>query len=98
MQAICSGSPREQWQNHPQGLTPRDIAMNVALPEVDGRIITRAVSFKAAQTATASKLQTDVVMYEPEGDRVAFVADLAARWIRLRRTPPADRKDCPGAG
>ncbi|WP_121970226.1 cobaltochelatase subunit CobN [Leptolyngbya sp. BC1307] len=92
LQAICSGSPREQWQNHPQGLTPRDIAMNVALPEVDGRIITRAVSFKAAQTAAGSKLQTDVVMYEPEGDRVAFVADLAARWIRLRRTSPENRK------
>ncbi|MEO0769220.1 MAG: cobaltochelatase subunit CobN, partial [Cyanobacteria bacterium J06649_4] len=30
LQAICSGSPREQWQKHPQGLTPRDIAMNVA--------------------------------------------------------------------
>ena len=48
LQAICSGSPRSQWQAHPQGLTPRDIAMNVALPEVDGRIVTRAVSFKAS--------------------------------------------------
>ncbi|MEL6470187.1 MAG: cobaltochelatase subunit CobN [Cyanobacteria bacterium J06623_4] len=49
LQAICSGSPVAHWKGHPQGLTPRDIAMNVALPEVDGRIITRAVSFKAAQ-------------------------------------------------
>ena len=28
------------------GLSARDIAMNVALPEVDGRILSRAVSFK----------------------------------------------------
>ena len=93
LQAICSGSPIEYWQTQAQGLTPRDIAMNVALPEVDGRIITRAVSFKAAQaTAAPSPLQTDVVLYEPQGDRVQFVADLAARWLHLRRTPPKDRK------
>ncbi|MGC1309734.1 MAG: cobaltochelatase subunit CobN [Phormidesmis sp.] len=92
LQAICSGSPREHWQAHPQGLTPRDIAMNVALPEVDGRIITRAVSFKAAQPAAGEDLQTDVVAYEPESDRVNFVAALAARWLRLRHTPPKDRK------
>ena len=94
LQVICSGSPREQWQRHPQGLTPRDIAMNVALPEVDGRIITRAVSFKATQTtgSGAKDLQTDVVMYEPESDRIAFVADLAARWLQLRHTPVASRK------
>ncbi|MEL6813809.1 MAG: cobaltochelatase subunit CobN, partial [Cyanobacteria bacterium J06598_3] len=101
LQAICSGSPREYWQGHPQGLTPRDIAMNVALPEIDGRIITRAVSFKTSQAACAQStqspcqttgLQTDVVMYEPKGDRIEFVANLAARWIHLRRTPPQARK------
>lgn len=93
LQAICSGSALEHWQSHPQGLTPRDIAMNVALPEVDGRIITRAVSFKAMQTEVDSgRLQTDVVLYEPVSDRVNFVADLAARWVHLKRTPVKDRK------
>ncbi|MEO0768286.1 MAG: cobaltochelatase subunit CobN, partial [Cyanobacteria bacterium J06649_4] len=94
LQAICSGSPREHWRNHSQGLTPRDIAMNVALPEVDGRIITRAVSFKAVQSEGAEKesLQTDVVRYAPESDRIQFVCDLAARWIELRRTRVAERK------
>ena len=94
LQVICSGSPRAQWQSHPQGLTPRDIAMNVALPEVDGRIITRVVSFKAAQKADpgAIILQTDVVIYEPECDRIEFVAHLAARWMQLAHTPTAERK------
>ena len=95
LQAICSGSTYEHWQQHPQGLTPRDIAMNVALPEVDGRIVSRAVSFKSVQPAVTSQarsLQTDVVGYEPERDRIDFVADLAARWIHLRHTPPERRK------
>ena len=30
-----------------KGSAPRDLAMNVVLPELDGRIMTRAVSFKA---------------------------------------------------
>ncbi|MEO0645454.1 MAG: cobaltochelatase subunit CobN [Cyanobacteria bacterium J06650_10] len=98
LQAICSGSPRSQWQAHSQGLTPRDIAMNVALPEVDGRIVTRAVSFKAAVDSAGSEivsqksLQTDVVIYEPELARVDFVAQLAANWVGLRRSPVAERK------
>ncbi|NJL87307.1 MAG: cobaltochelatase subunit CobN, partial [Leptolyngbyaceae cyanobacterium SM1_1_3] len=51
LQVILSGGTLERWQANPQGLSPRDIAMNVALPEVDGRIITRAISFKSVAAA-----------------------------------------------
>jgi cobaltochelatase CobN len=91
LQVILSGGTQEQWQSQSRGLSPRDIAMNVALPEVDGRIITRAVSFKAVQQRHAA-LETDVVHYEPIADRVAFVAELAANWIRLQQTPVGDRR------
>ncbi|MEM8505402.1 MAG: cobaltochelatase subunit CobN [Cyanobacteria bacterium P01_D01_bin.1] len=87
LQVILSGGSEEQWQDQWRGLSPRDIAMNVALPEVDGRIISRAVSFKAVQ-AQHSQLETSVVVYEPRADRVDFIADLAANWVRLRRSPP----------
>ncbi len=90
LQVILSGGTVEQWESQFQGLTPRDTAMNVALPEVDGRIISRAVSFKSVQNWN-QKLETDVVVYEPVRDRIDFVADLAANWVRLRQTPPADR-------
>ncbi|MEB3273486.1 MAG: cobaltochelatase subunit CobN [Prochlorothrix sp.] len=86
LQVILSGGTVEQWQESWQGLTPRDIAMNVALPEVDGRIITRAVSFKAIQQHQAT-LETDVVVYEPEPSRIHFVADLACNWVNLAQTP-----------
>jgi cobaltochelatase CobN len=90
LQVILSGGTVEQWDSQFQGLTPRDTAMNVALPEVDGRIISRAVSFKSVQTRNPL-LETDVVVYEPVRDRIEFVADLAANWVRLRQTPPAER-------
>jgi cobaltochelatase CobN len=91
LQVVLSGGTKAAWEAGAQGLTPRDMAMNVALPEVDGRIITRAVSFKAVQ-AQNPFLQTDVVVYEPEPSRINFVAELAARWVQLRQTPIADRK------
>jgi cobaltochelatase CobN len=90
LQVILSGGTVEQWESQFQGLTPRDTAMNVALPEVDGRIISRAVSFKSVQNWN-QKLETDVVVYEPVRDRIDFVADLAANWVRLRQTPPTER-------
>ncbi|MBH8575005.1 cobaltochelatase subunit CobN, partial [Nostocaceae cyanobacterium CENA369] len=91
LQVILSGGTVEQWELQSQGLSPRDIAMNVALPEVDGRIITRAVSFKAVQTRNPD-LETDVVVYEPVSDRIEFVAQLAANWVRLRSKPPQERR------
>ena len=91
LQVIFSGGTVEQWQSQSQGLTPRDTAMNVALPEVDGRIISRAVSFKSVQTRNPL-LEADVVGYEPVSDRINFVADLAANWLKLRQTPPSKRR------
>ncbi|MCL1469473.1 cobaltochelatase subunit CobN [Argonema antarcticum] len=91
LQVILSGGTVEDWESGFKGLSPRDMAMNVALPEVDGRIISRAVSFKAVQSRH-SELQTDVVGYEPKLDRIAFVADLALSWVHLRQTPVADRR------
>ncbi len=90
-QVILSGGGVEQWESQLQGLSPRDMAMNVALPEVDGRIITRAVSFKTVQTRNPD-LETDVMVYEPVSDRIEFVAELAANWVKLRSKPPEERR------
>ncbi|MGB3204287.1 MAG: cobaltochelatase subunit CobN [Crinalium sp.] len=90
LQVILSGGNKEQWESNFQGLAPRDMAMNVALPEVDGRIISRAVSFKAVEVWNA-QLETDVVVYEAVSDRIHFIADLAANWVRLRETQPKYR-------
>lgn len=91
LQVILGASSLENWQSESQGLTPRDMAINVALPEVDGRIITRAVSFKTLQTRN-NNLETDVVIYEPVSDRIDFVAQLSANWVRLRCKMPSERR------
>ncbi len=91
LQVVFAGSSREAWLSNPQGLSARDLAMNVVLPELDGRILSRAVSFKSSAERHPAT-QCNIVTYRPEPDRIAFVARLAANWARLGRTPAAERK------
>ncbi|KAF1028982.1 MAG: Aerobic cobaltochelatase subunit CobN [Burkholderia plantarii] len=91
LQVILSGGNREAWLDDPQGLNARDIAMHVALPEVDGRIVTRAISFKGL-AYRCPLTEVDVVRYQPDDERVAFVAELSRRWCRLRTEPNAGKR------
>ena len=84
LQIVFSGSSREAWEASGQGLTARDLGMNVSLPEVDGRVLARAVSFKAAARYDES-VETNIVSLDPVEDRIRFSARLAAGWARLRR-------------
>ena len=69
-----------------RGLGPSDLAMHVALPEIDGRILSRAISFKAA-SARDARTEFAAVAHQPLADRVDFSAELARRWASLRRKP-----------
>ncbi|MBI3706695.1 MAG: cobaltochelatase subunit CobN, partial [Proteobacteria bacterium] len=91
LQVVLAGGDEAGWRAGTRGLASRDVAMSVALPELDGRVLSRAVAFKdviARDTAS----EVDVIGYRPRADRVAFVAALAAAWARLRRTQPAERR------
>ena len=88
LQAMTSGMMLGQWQQSTRGLNPLDAAMNVALPEFDGRIITVPVSFKAK----AAGMPNEVVEYEPLPDRMMRVAGLAARFARLKWLSNADKR------
>ncbi|MGO8187135.1 cobaltochelatase subunit CobN [Rhizobium leguminosarum] len=91
LQAILSASSREAWAASSQGLSARDLGMNVALPEVDGRVLARAISFKTAARYDAA-VETNIVGSEPDTGRVRYTAELAANWARLRKTSAHDRR------
>ncbi len=91
LQTVLSGGTFDAWDEGMRGMAPRDIAMNVALPEVDGRILTRVISFKSARRWD-ERTETNVVRHEPVPDRVAWTARLAAAWTRLRIAAPRERR------
>ena len=90
LQAGPAGSPREAWEASPRGLSAADLAMQVALPEFDGRIGAIPVAFKAEATNPATGLVIRRLLPDAEG--IAALADLAKTWIALTRQPVAERR------
>jgi cobaltochelatase CobN len=80
IQAICCGTPRAVWSASERGLSPSEAAMNIALPECDGRVISVPISFKENHR------------YIPDAERTRRVADFAHRLSVLRSKPNAQKR------
>ncbi|MDH1264941.1 cobaltochelatase subunit CobN [Pseudomonas sp. GD03944] len=91
LQAVCALDNHDQWQANAQGLGPRDLAMHIVLPELDGRLITRPISFKGLAWRS-ERSQSDVVCYHPHLPGMDFVAELARNWVELTVKPNASKR------
>ncbi|MDH6281173.1 cobaltochelatase subunit CobN [Prescottella agglutinans] len=85
LQGLCLTSSREAWEANDDGMSPLDVATQVAVPEFDGRLITVPFSFK--------EIDADgLTAYVPDAERAARVAGIAVRHANLRRIPNPDKK------
>ncbi len=91
LQLVAAQGDAQGWRAGTFGLKPTDIAMNVALPEVDGRVLAGVVAFKEPDRRDDAA-QIDIVRHVPEPERVRHAARLAAAWVRLRTAPPNRRR------
>ncbi|CCD85301.1 Aerobic cobaltochelatase subunit CobN [Bradyrhizobium sp. ORS 285] len=91
LQIVQAQSTEEAWASSSRGLSPTDLAMNVVLPELDGRLLARPIAFKG-EMPVDPRLQFGAARYVPQHDRIGFVARLAARWAQLRALPAAERR------
>jgi cobaltochelatase CobN len=85
LQGLCLTSSRKQWHDNDDGLSPLDVASQVAVPEFDGRIITVPFSFKEID-------DEGLISYVADPERCARVAGLAVRHAELRRVANADKR------
>jgi cobaltochelatase CobN len=101
LQAIAANSSQGQWELSARGLSPLDTAMNIALPEFDGRIITVPISFKETFTDKQTKqspqpigphISQQLVRYQANTERVNRVVGLAQHVVNLRRKPNAAKR------
>ena len=90
-QVALSTARRKDWAGSERGLSPADLAMHVVLPEVDGRIFTGVVSFKAPGKQDPH-LQYSRFAHRADAARISAVVDRVQGWHRLARTPVAGRK------
>ena len=85
LQGLCLTSSRAQWQDNDGGLSPLDVATQVAVPEFDGRIITVPFSFKEID-------DEGLISYVADPERCARVAGLAVKHARLRAIPASEKR------
>ena len=91
LQMVFSGGGEAAWAEGTRGLSARDLAMSVVLPEIDGRVFSRAVAFKE-KLRFDERSEIDVIGLRPVPDRIAFTAELAVSWIRLRNVRVEHRR------
>ncbi len=72
----------EEWLDSDLGLHPIQVALQIAIPELDGAIEPIIVSGKDGGTGKSIALQ----------DRIEAIASRAMKWSNLRRKPKLDKK------
>ncbi|MBD2302743.1 magnesium chelatase subunit H [Nostoc sp. FACHB-190] len=72
----------EEWLDSDLGLHPIQVALQIAIPELDGAIEPIILSGRDGATGKAIALQ----------DRIAAVAQRALKWANLRRKPKLNKK------
>ncbi|KAM3091758.1 magnesium chelatase subunit H [Phormidesmis sp. 146-12] len=72
----------EEWQDSDLGLHPIQVALQIALPELDGGIEPIILSGRDGNTGKAIALQ----------DRVEAIAQRAMKWASLRRKPKLEKR------
>src|ERR687886_247992 len=72
----------EEWEDSDLGLHPIQVALQIAIPELDGAIEPIILSGRDGTTGKAIALQ----------DRIEAIAQRALKWANLRRKPKLDKK------
>jgi len=85
LQGLCLTSSRAQWAASNAALAPIDAAMQVAIPEFDGRLITVPFSFK-------EEGPDGIPRYVADPERAARLAGLSVRHARLASVPNGDKR------
>ncbi len=102
LQAVVATTKRAAWCDSPRGLGAADLAMHVVLPELDGRVLAGALSFKHPSQSFEDLAFTGIAN-EAEPDRIDAVADRIFSLVRLQAKPRHQRRiailmpDYPGA-
>src|SRR5439155_6642730 len=85
LQGLCLTTSHADWTASDAALSPMDAAMQVAIPEFDGRLVTVPFSFKETGP-------DGVPVYTADSERARRVAGIALGYARLRTIPNAGKR------
>lgn len=87
IQGLVVTTGRKEWECSSQGLSPLDVAMQVAMAEFDGRIVGVPFCFKEREVEPSSGQ-----VYVPDSELCSLLARLAAAHARLSKVPVEERR------
>jgi cobaltochelatase CobN len=90
-QIIHATSNRAAWDGSERGLSAADLAMHVALPELDGRINAGVISFKEV-VETDPALQVRLQRHSPDAERINAVVARVLNWWHLQELASSERR------
>src|SRR5690606_19837456 len=79
IQLVQGGRPEAAWRDDPQGLTAKDLAMQVVLPELDGRLGAILVGHKD-DAVWHARTECPLSSYASDADGIRHAVQLAANW------------------
>jgi len=91
IQLVKGGRPSKVWAKDIQGLSAKDLAMQVVLPELDGRIGDILIAHKE-QDIWHERTQCPLSANQPHTDGILAAAELANNWVSLRNAAAKNRK------
>ncbi|WP_320674668.1 cobaltochelatase subunit CobN [Prochlorococcus sp. MIT 1341] len=91
LQILTSSNSKSDWEESSIGLTPIDLSIQIVLPELDGRIITRPCGFKEVQTLDKN-LCTAINTLKPYQPSIEWVVNHTNAIINLRKTHNRNKK------
>ena len=90
-QLALSTARKKEWHASDRGLSPQDLAMYVALPEIDGRIFAGVASFKSPRPRDAD-LQYARFAHRGDDIQITRILDKITAWVNLSQTPNKDKR------
>ena len=90
-QISLSTNKKKLWKNDNKGLSPTDMVMHVALPEIDGRLFAGIASFKEKHKRDKF-LEYTPIKHVADRDRIREIVRKVKGWINLQKIKNKKKK------
>ena len=90
-QISLSTNKKKSWKNENRGLSPTDMVMHVALPEIDGRLFAGVASFKE-KSKENNKLEFFPIKHTADKERIQAIVEKVIGWIKLKKIKNENKK------
>ncbi|MEM1294279.1 MAG: cobaltochelatase subunit CobN [Verrucomicrobiota bacterium] len=92
LQVPVSSMAQEDWEKPNASMLPSEVAIHVALPELDGRVMATVSGFKEEEREPEDGEAYVTRRLIPEQNQVNFIAELGRSWARLKTLTNAEKR------